>query len=471
MVSFEYVFSFSDNPNTPVIQELNLPGNQQQVFNNPNSGQQIPPHIMNRLRGPHRPRAHIIASHFQTDFGPFSHDQASFQNPGGAGNFLRNLEQQLQNQLQNIIPNQPTGWNPNAGQMMDMNSIPQQTSQFQNTQFGAQNSNNIILQNGQQNGPGGFNGQPQQMMQPPNFALNQGMQNLNNPGLPNVQQSGQIGFNGQPQQMMPQNFQQNQGSLPPNMQVPPPNQPSPPTGGPQMVPQNFPGRNSAGPSGALNGGVQVVQAQQTQGQIGSQGLNQAQMGSQGQMQDQPGPQGQIQGQVGPQGQMQGQLGAQNQMQGQFGPQGQMQGQIDPQGQMQGQVGPQSQFTAGQSNTGSQMQQAQQMQFQQPHQRTNMGQGQGRRRRQTKPDCEKLRYDPETYCKTYESQCHNCTVEKRLRFEGMFISDSLRDAGLCRSCVQQTLRRYCANAPSRQSFPCSHKQIRDVFEDSDQELGL
>ena len=43
--------------------------------------------------------------------------------------------------------------------------------------------------------------------------------------------------------------------------------------------------------------------------------------------------------------------------------------------------------------------------------------QGRRRRQAEPDCDKLRYDPETYCKTYESQCHNCTLEKRLRFEG------------------------------------------------------
>ena len=51
--------------------------------------------------------------------------------------------------------------------------------------------------------------------------------------------------------------------------------------------------------------------------------------------------------------------------------------------------------------------------------------QGRRiRRQAEPNCDKLRYDPETYCKTYESQCHNCTLEKRLRFEGTYVVSSL-----------------------------------------------
>ena len=42
---------------------------------------------------------------------------------------------------------------------------------------------------------------------------------------------------------------------------------------------------------------------------------------------------------------------------------------------------------------------------------------GRRRRHTDPDCERLKGDPDTYCRTYESLCHNCTLEKRLRFEG------------------------------------------------------
>ncbi|XP_045169740.2 uncharacterized protein LOC123532383 [Mercenaria mercenaria] len=41
---------------------------------------------------------------------------------------------------------------------------------------------------------------------------------------------------------------------------------------------------------------------------------------------------------------------------------------------------------------------------------------GRRRRHTDPDCKRLKDDPDTYCRTYESLCHNCTLEKRLRFE-------------------------------------------------------
>lgn len=41
---------------------------------------------------------------------------------------------------------------------------------------------------------------------------------------------------------------------------------------------------------------------------------------------------------------------------------------------------------------------------------------GRRRRHTDPDCQRLNDDPNTYCRTYESLCHNCTLEKRLRFE-------------------------------------------------------
>lgn len=45
---------------------------------------------------------------------------------------------------------------------------------------------------------------------------------------------------------------------------------------------------------------------------------------------------------------------------------------------------------------------------------------GRRRRHTDPDCKRLEEDPDTYCRTYESLCHNCTLEKRLRFEGLFI---------------------------------------------------
>lgn len=44
-------------------------------------------------------------------------------------------------------------------------------------------------------------------------------------------------------------------------------------------------------------------------------------------------------------------------------------------------------------------------------------GNGRRKRHTDPDCQRLKDDPDTYCRIYETQCHNCTLEKRLRFEG------------------------------------------------------
>ena len=43
---------------------------------------------------------------------------------------------------------------------------------------------------------------------------------------------------------------------------------------------------------------------------------------------------------------------------------------------------------------------------------------GRQKRHTDADCEKLETNPELYCKQYESHCHNCTLEKRLRFEGI-----------------------------------------------------
>ena len=102
---------------------------------------------------------------------------------------------------------------------------------------------------------------------------------------------------------------------------------------------------------------------------------------------------------------------------------QLQSPSSPQSQTQN-----AQFTAGQNSNDAQFPQ---IQVQPTQQQVDIGQGQGqqfasnqpvvqgRRRRQTKPDCEKLEYDPETYCKTYESQCHNCTLEKRLRFEGIY----------------------------------------------------
>ncbi|XP_052245681.1 uncharacterized protein LOC127854659 [Dreissena polymorpha] len=40
----------------------------------------------------------------------------------------------------------------------------------------------------------------------------------------------------------------------------------------------------------------------------------------------------------------------------------------------------------------------------------------RGKRQADPDCKRLKDDPDTYCRTFESQCHNCTLEKRLRFQ-------------------------------------------------------
>lgn len=46
-------------------------------------------------------------------------------------------------------------------------------------------------------------------------------------------------------------------------------------------------------------------------------------------------------------------------------------------------------------------------------------GTGRRKRHTDPDCQRLKDDPDTYCRMFETQCHNCTLEKRLRFEGNF----------------------------------------------------
>jgi len=45
-------------------------------------------------------------------------------------------------------------------------------------------------------------------------------------------------------------------------------------------------------------------------------------------------------------------------------------------------------------------------------------GNGRQKRHTDPDCQRLEDDPDKYCRTFETQCHNCTLEKRLRFEGM-----------------------------------------------------
>lgn len=59
--------------------------------------------------------------------------------------------------------------------------------------------------------------------------------------------------------------------------------------------------------------------------------------------------------------------------------------------------------------------------------------QGRRRRHTDPDCKRLKDDPDTYCRTYESLCHNCTLEKRLRFEGrfLFIPKQIQFKCICR----------------------------------------
>lgn len=112
------------------------------------------------------------------------------------------------------------------------------------------------------------------------------------------------------------------------------------------------------------------------------------------------------------------------MGGQF-PQGQQlngQGfpqQIQRQGQGQWALHPnhinhQQQQLQALQNSKSQFASKQQIPFQ-----NSQTQGQsitGRRRRHTDPDCKRLKEDPDTYCRTYESLCHNCTLEKRLRFE-------------------------------------------------------
>ncbi|KAL4222138.1 hypothetical protein ACF0H5_018178 [Mactra antiquata] len=78
-------------------------------------------------------------------------------------------------------------------------------------------------------------------------------------------------------------------------------------------------------------------------------------------------------------------------------------------QVQTMQNPQGQFISSQ--------QLNQMQFQKSGQGQVQGQTvAGRRRRHTDPDCDSLKRDPNTYCRTYESLCHNCTLEKRLRFE-------------------------------------------------------
>ena len=79
--------------------------------------------------------------------------------------------------------------------------------------------------------------------------------------------------------------------------------------------------------------------------------------------------------------------------------------------------------------------------------------QGRRRRQIEPGCDKLRYDPETYCKTYESQCHNCTLEKRLRFEGTFVLFYSSENVSYAICGQQRRRLACASAQFDQRLCC------------------
>ena len=181
---------------------------------------------------------------------------------------------------------------------------------------------------------------------------------------------------------------------------------------------------------------QIQQGQFSQGiQPGSQGIPVGPQGVQSGLQGiQPGLQGvqvPMNGQTFPTG---------NQGQGQI-PQPQIQQSVPlsptqfPQNQQMQQpmvqnvvpVGPQGQQFLSQNN--GQMVQVPMSNI--PVQPTQIGmlsnrQGQGqpilqgrRRRRQIEPNCDKLRYDPETYCKTYEAQCHNCTLEKRLRFEGAY----------------------------------------------------
>ncbi|WAQ94870.1 hypothetical protein MAR_007341 [Mya arenaria] len=41
---------------------------------------------------------------------------------------------------------------------------------------------------------------------------------------------------------------------------------------------------------------------------------------------------------------------------------------------------------------------------------------GRRKRHDDPDCKRLEDNPDKYCRKFEPECHNCTLEKRLRFE-------------------------------------------------------
>ena len=216
-----------------------------------------------------------------------------------------------------------------------------------------------------------------------------------------------------------------------------------------FIPGQGPHPGMQGPNFAsvINGQVQQQMGQgQIAGQLTQQQISQGQMTGQLQIpQQQQGGQGQI-----PESFSQQQMGTNMQSPTQFPQNQQMPLPQSPQNQLaspqrnvpvgigtgpsgiqlaQNQPTPQgplanAQFVAGQRTVG--VPQSQQLQVQPTAQGQQIGQlaqGQrqptspGRRRRQAQPDCDKLRYDPETYCKTYESQCHNCTLEKRLRFEG------------------------------------------------------